>query len=280
MAQYKLHKVLSLPGTPEANSIYFVKEGTTEFKIYVTDNSGTALSLNTPEATSGRTMKTVSNSTQYTVVAADYTDFILYFDADTAGANINVIINENVAPDLEGELVIYSGANHVLNFVAGTNVTLKTTAGNLLQSSNDGDSIAILGVKPMGGVNTQGVYGTLVFDADDNEVEFYADFGSFPATGSTETVYIARDTNTLYSWSGSAYEEISANGGGSADKNVLHNQGTPSASWVINHNLNKYPAVQVFDSAGTMVIGDVVYDDLNNVTITFSAAFSGKATLN
>jgi hypothetical protein len=44
--------------------------------------------------------------------------------------------------------------------------------------------------------------------------------------------------------------------------------------------MNKYPSVSVVDSAGSTVVGDVLYDSLNQVTITFSAPFSGKAFFN
>lgn len=64
------------------------------------------------------------------------------------------------------------------------------------------------------------------------------------------------------------------------DKNYFHVQSTASTEWIINHNLGKYPSVTVIDSAGTEVNGEVNYTSLNTVTIKFSAAFSGKATLN
>lgn len=59
----------------------------------------------------------------------------------------------------------------------------------------------------------------------------------------------------------------------------LHIQGAASATWVINHNLNRYPNVTVISSTGDEVIGDLTYDSLNQVTIRFIGAFSGKATL-
>jgi hypothetical protein len=55
---------------------------------------------------------------------------------------------------------------------------------------------------------------------------------------------------------------------------------TPASVWHIVHNLNRYPAVSIVDSAGSSVIGDVNYDDANTVTINFAAGFSGKAYLN
>lgn len=54
---------------------------------------------------------------------------------------------------------------------------------------------------------------------------------------------------------------------------------TPSLSWVIAHNLNFYPNVTVVDSGGTTVEGDISYTDTNNLTITFTSAFSGNAYL-
>ena len=57
-------------------------------------------------------------------------------------------------------------------------------------------------------------------------------------------------------------------------------QGVPSTTWVVAHNLNKFPSITVVDSAGTVVTGQYAYTDNNNVTLTFSAAFAGKAYLN
>lgn len=60
----------------------------------------------------------------------------------------------------------------------------------------------------------------------------------------------------------------------------VHDQQVASASWVITHNMNKYPSVNIVDSANDEVTGDVRYNSLNQITITFTAAFSGKAFLN
>lgn len=61
--------------------------------------------------------------------------------------------------------------------------------------------------------------------------------------------------------------------------NYVHDQGTPSATWVIVHNLGGFPNVTVVDSAGTEVVGNVVYDSATQVTVTFTNAFGGKAYL-
>lgn len=68
--------------------------------------------------------------------------------------------------------------------------------------------------------------------------------------------------------------------GSGGDLSYSHTQGVASDTWVINHNLNKYPSVVVVDSGGSEVIGNVDYTSLNIVTLSFSASFSGSAHLN
>jgi hypothetical protein len=64
------------------------------------------------------------------------------------------------------------------------------------------------------------------------------------------------------------------------DKNYVYSQNSASNQWNITHNLYKYPSVSVVDSGNNTVIGDVEYVSLNEVTIRFSASFSGKAFFN
>lgn len=53
-----------------------------------------------------------------------------------------------------------------------------------------------------------------------------------------------------------------------------------SSVWEIPHPMNKYPAVSIVDSAGSLVHGDVEYISESMVKVTFSSGFSGKAYLN
>jgi hypothetical protein len=64
------------------------------------------------------------------------------------------------------------------------------------------------------------------------------------------------------------------------DANFIYTQSIASATWNINHNLDKFCSVSVVDTANQIVIGDVTYVGSNSLTITFSAPFSGKAYLN
>lgn len=63
-------------------------------------------------------------------------------------------------------------------------------------------------------------------------------------------------------------------------ENYIHDQQVASATWVVLHNMNKYPSVNIVDTANDEVTGEVRYNNLNQLTITFTAAFSGKAYLN
>ena len=82
----------------------------------------------------------------------------------------------------------------------------------------------------------------------------------------TQTITLTRrDNSTIYASFQYAY---------------VHTQAVPAASWSITHNLGKYPSVSIVDSANSEVIGEVVYNTNNQLTVSFSAAFSGKAYLN
>lgn len=59
----------------------------------------------------------------------------------------------------------------------------------------------------------------------------------------------------------------------------VHEQVAPAATWVIEHNLDKYPAVSIVDSGNNVVIGDIVQVSRNRVDLKFSSAFSGRALL-
>lgn len=66
----------------------------------------------------------------------------------------------------------------------------------------------------------------------------------------------------------------------SGDKSFLYTQVSASDTWVITHNLGKRPSVTVVDSGSSVVYGNTTYNGTNQVTINFSAPFSGVAYLN
>lgn len=64
------------------------------------------------------------------------------------------------------------------------------------------------------------------------------------------------------------------------DASYTHNQLISSTEWVITHGLGKKPSVTIVDSGDNVIVGEVHYDSLNQVTITLAGATSGKAYLN
>ena len=66
----------------------------------------------------------------------------------------------------------------------------------------------------------------------------------------------------------------------SKDKTFIFTQITPSTEWSVQHDLEKFPSITVVDTGQTVVIGDYIYVDNNNVILSFSAAFAGKAYFN
>ena len=57
----------------------------------------------------------------------------------------------------------------------------------------------------------------------------------------------------------------------------VHTQSVSASTWTISHNMGFFPSVSVVDNGGNMVIGDVLYITENQVSISFSASFGGKA---
>lgn len=67
---------------------------------------------------------------------------------------------------------------------------------------------------------------------------------------------------------------------GSGDQNYVFTQVSGAVTWSIAHNLAKYPSVSIVDSANNLLVADVQYIDLNNLTVSFANATAGKAYMN
>lgn len=66
----------------------------------------------------------------------------------------------------------------------------------------------------------------------------------------------------------------------SGDKSFVYEQTVPSKVWEYEHGLGKKPSVQVTDSAGTVMMGQITVNDGIRVRIEFNIAFWGYATNN
>ena len=60
----------------------------------------------------------------------------------------------------------------------------------------------------------------------------------------------------------------------------IFEQGVASDTWEIQHNLNKFPSINVVDSAGNSFIPAYKYIDENNIILYMNGSFKGKAYLN
>ena len=60
---------------------------------------------------------------------------------------------------------------------------------------------------------------------------------------------------------------------------TVFEQISASATWTINHNQGRYPSIDIIDSAGNHVIGDIQHNSINQVVATFDNAFAGKAII-
>ena len=54
----------------------------------------------------------------------------------------------------------------------------------------------------------------------------------------------------------------------------------PQDTWVIQHDLGKYPSVITFSEDGEIIHGHVVYEDANSIRVTFSESIKGRALIN
>lgn len=83
-----------------------------------------------------------------------------------------------------------------------------------------------------------------------------------------------------HGYTGTKAEWLESLKGTGGDKHYVHKQETSSDTWEVIHGLGKEPAVTIVDSAGTEVIGEVEYVNLNKCILRFQAPFSGKAIFN
>ena len=115
-------------------------------------------------------------------------------------------------------------------------------------------------------LNNFGVYTLKSLVVDSNDANLYnAVFTSITANGNITA-------GKYYGFA--VYPELAS------DKHFTFTQSTAATTWNITHNLGKFPSVSVVDSGNSIVYGNVAYTSENALTVTFSAAFSGKAYMN
>lgn len=110
-----------------------------------------------------------------------------------------------------------------------------------------------------------------------------------PKSGNEANGYVFADAEYFVSINGgkSSFVEVMGIGlkgekgdPGTGDAHFEHDQMIAASTWNITHNLNKHPSVTIVTSAGDEAKGQISYPGINQVIITFSAPFGGKAYLN
>ena len=153
-------------------------------------------------------------------------------------------------------------------------VSVTETAGNAVTAQ---DIINAVSISETAANTVSVVAATFVNDAGASSNLLYSTGAPSNSLGSEGDFYI--DTAAGNLWGPKGASTWAADPMALIPKRFTHTQSSTSASWTITHTLNGYPSVTVVDSAGTVVIGEVKYDSTSQVTISFEAAFAGKAHL-
>lgn len=161
------------------------------------------------------------------------------------------------------------GATYPLSSITEFMLHKNTSDGDYivdLMSAFDGNIIAIQKVDQK---NVYGFYKITGYEQDPVETDFYnTTLTHIQSNGSLEE-------DEYYFISLLQFDAIE-----DTDKHYVHTQGSSSATWSINHDLDKYPSVSVVLSTNVQGYGKVTYIDKNNLTIDFSGPETGKAYMN
>ena len=100
-----------------------------------------------------------------------------------------------------------------------------------------------------------------------------------------DDILILTDASNLNATKTTNVDDLTTFIGNSAALNNLtdtyiYEQVTPASTWVIAHNLDKYPSVTIVDNYNRQFEGHVEYTDSNTITVALSATITGKAYLN
>lgn len=67
---------------------------------------------------------------------------------------------------------------------------------------------------------------------------------------------------------------------GTGDLDNTHSQSVAATTWTHTHGLGKFATIQTFDAAGVQIYGRVTQVSVNQATITFGEALTGKSYAN
>ena len=144
-----------------------------------------------------------------------------------------------------------------------------------------------LSITDVSGANTVAfltyLVGNNILISEQNDINNFGHFTIDSYTQKTPSVY----TLTLTSLKGNGnfdvdkfYDFAVFTLSSAGTPTFVFSQNTPATTWNIIHNLGKFPSITVIDTGNTVVNGEYNYTSNKAVTLTFSAAFAGKAYLN
>lgn len=174
--------------------------------------------------------------------------------------------------------------------VTSSGSTIEPTTGTATVTVTVGGSVSLVGgnATQIQGISVDSSVGT----PSDGDILVYRSAGSDwvletkPAGGTLDdvtdvTITAPADNEVLAYDSGSSEWVNQTPAEAGLWQGYTHDQASASASWTVTHNLGRFPSITVVDTSGNRILGfEAVYDSANQVTLTFSAAFSGKAYLN
>ena len=154
---------------------------------------------------------------------------------------------ENEQPDIQANFSIKLTPEKVSQLENDLNYQTETQVQEAIQAESD-----VINARIDAEVNT---LNERIDDIEGSAITEIVGLGNISATQSDNTVTITSET-------------------------YVFEQGIPSETWEITHNLNKYPTVDLVDSSGRVFKSEVDYIDTNSLTVYINGSLSGKAYLN
>lgn len=236
--------------------------------------------LDTTVQTTDKFLGSNADGTVKNFKVADISKYLRSTNSAGVGGQLAFLYHDNTFNNLgsrqPGTITLESGGNSVVAFSGLTAIKISKFANQTSNSSVNlintflNTNIIIADTEDQ---DQFGVYSVTAIVQDSSETNFY-DL-SLTLVGSLSN----GNLNNLQSYSISVFT--------AGDKNLLHTQSSASNSWTVNHNMGKYPSVSIVEcdpsaneTDGDLVIGEVTYNSVNQLTIKFAAAISGVAYIN
>ena len=216
----------------------------------------------------------------------DVTDFDAWIGTESSNRQTKNFTAAAVARYLNIKGKISISAQMVFKFT-----DLVPPATGQFSGPTDGSNIAAITTVQISGVDVSGqdtvpfmdyLVGNNILISEQNAINNFGHYtiDSYTLNGTVYTLNLTNlfgngvlDINKFYDF---AVFTLSSQG----VPTFVFTQGVPATVWNIQHNLGKFPSITVIDTGDTVVTGEYTYIDNNNVTLTFSAGFAGKAYLN